>query len=415
MRRTVCGSRRTRIGPDVWLSAALARAHSIPGVRAFLYTGAGGDHGRNRRPGDAVVPYARSSTATRRSSHELQRVPRSSPTDLDGADSEQLFEEAFSGFPRPFGEAAPTGKLSERAPKGKAAMGPRAARPATRSTRPQLRGKCAWSCSTTRRRRRGSPGRVARQAARGRQESAEPAIVVGHADLNAQIAAGGETAAVASRVARAIVAAAGRSAYFYDSPEKNVKLPSLRAGGARNPDLRHWHARLRQFDERRSGWRLHRREWVPAGQGRRGRTRPANATRAGQREADPGRRRTGDGSDRRHAAAPQPSGAVRSTRTPTALGQRCKRRIRRRPDEPLHPISSNSSCVGNECSKGVLPEFSFSSSNTEVGDFVDQNLATGNPRAVLLGSNGKPIPNHESGLFCAYARVPPASPSAPVG
>jgi hypothetical protein len=64
------------------------------------------------------------------------------------------------------------------------------------------------------------------------------------------------------------------------------------------------------------------------------------------------------------------------------------------------PIPAN--CVGNACANANLPEYTFSSSRPDIGDFVERNLASPDPRAVVLGPNDKPIHDSQSGLFCAY-------------
>ncbi len=63
------------------------------------------------------------------------------------------------------------------------------------------------------------------------------------------------------------------------------------------------------------------------------------------------------------------------------------------------PIPSN--CVGNVCANGIFPEYEFSSSRPDIGNFVAPNLATGNSESVLL-ENEQPVPDSKSGLFCAY-------------
>ncbi len=399
-----CADRvRTRIGPDEWLSAALVRAHSIPGVRAFLYTGARVTTGETNGPATQVIPYARELDRYAQvlgTSSNVYAAP--SPTDLDGADSEQLFEQAFSGFPRPFGEATPTGKLSEAGPEGKGCNGTSGCQAgyAIDSTAATGKVRVVVLDDTT----PAGEGQVVwlEQQLAGAQERAEPAIVVGHADLNAQIAAGGETAALASRVARAIVLGQA-SAYFYDSPEKNVKLPSLRAGGRETPAFGTGTLGYVKFESEEaaggfvgaSGFLLAKvdvAERVPGTQ------RAPVSVRLIPDVGELAMEAT-DGTLLRRSQAALFEALARRPRSGNVASDESEEGL----TSPYIRISSNSSCVGNECSKGVLPEFSFSSSNTEVGDFVDQNLATGNPRAVLLGSNGKPIPNHESGLFCAYA------------
>jgi hypothetical protein len=64
------------------------------------------------------------------------------------------------------------------------------------------------------------------------------------------------------------------------------------------------------------------------------------------------------------------------------------------------PIPAN--CLGAACANAILPEYEFSSAREgEIGEFVEPNLASGDPHAVLLGANGNPIEDKRSGLFCA--------------
>lgn len=59
------------------------------------------------------------------------------------------------------------------------------------------------------------------------------------------------------------------------------------------------------------------------------------------------------------------------------------------------------SCLGANCSQFIAPEYTFTSSNPKVGDFVEQDPSSINPRAVLQ-VNGKTVHDSSSGLFCAY-------------
>ncbi len=68
--------------------------------------------------------------------------------------------------------------------------------------------------------------------------------------------------------------------------------------------------------------------------------------------------------------------------------------------DPYIPIPSN--CIGVDCTEALLPQYSFSSSNESIGDFVTPNTASPDPHAVLLGANEQPIHDSSSGLFCAY-------------
>ena len=89
--------------------------------------------------------------------------------------------------------------------------------------------------------------------------------------------------------------------------------------------------------------------------------------------------------------------------------------------DPYIPIPEE--CVGQGCASALFPEYTFSSSDKEVGQFVVHNRsAANNPDAVLQNargeaipdepvgeSNGQPInergegiPREQSGLFCPY-------------
>jgi hypothetical protein len=59
-------------------------------------------------------------------------------------------------------------------------------------------------------------------------------------------------------------------------------------------------------------------------------------------------------------------------------------------------------CLGANCTYEVPTEYTFSSSNPEVGEFVAHDPASKNPRLALLGSNHLPVPDEHSGLFCPY-------------
>jgi hypothetical protein len=397
-----CADRaRTRIGPDVWLSAALARAHSISGVRAFLYTGARVTTGETNGPATQVIPYRR----------ELDRYaevldsspgvyPAPSPTDLDGAGTEQLFEQAFSGFPRPFGTAEPARGLNEAGPPGHGcehssgcgagyAMDSSGAAGTVRvivldDTALVSEGQLGW---------------LAEELV-GARASGEPAIVVGHADLNAQITAGGEAGAVAARVARVLVGD-GASAYFYDSPEKNITLP-LRSGTASIPSFGTGTLGYVRFETEEaaggfigaSGFLLAQVEVAK----RDPKTNRAPVTARLIPNVGELAMEATDGTLLRRSQVALFEALARRPRSGNVASDESEEGL----TSPYIRISSNSSCVGSECANGVLPEFSFSSSDPEVGDFVEQNLVTGNAHAVLLGTDGKPIRDPGSGLFCAY-------------
>jgi len=68
--------------------------------------------------------------------------------------------------------------------------------------------------------------------------------------------------------------------------------------------------------------------------------------------------------------------------------------------EPYEPIPFD--CLGENCGEEVPTEYSFSSSKPDVGGFVEHEPGSANPLQVQLGANGKPVPDSQSGLFCAY-------------
>jgi hypothetical protein len=68
--------------------------------------------------------------------------------------------------------------------------------------------------------------------------------------------------------------------------------------------------------------------------------------------------------------------------------------------DPYVPIPET--CIGSACSQFIAPEYTFTSSDPDIGDFVKQEPSNPNPLAVLQDHNGKPISDSHSGLFCAF-------------
>ena len=68
--------------------------------------------------------------------------------------------------------------------------------------------------------------------------------------------------------------------------------------------------------------------------------------------------------------------------------------------DPYVPIPST--CQGADCGHFIAPSYTFSSSNPDIGNFVEHNPSNLNPLAVLQNSQGKPIPDPTSGIFCAF-------------
>ena len=59
-------------------------------------------------------------------------------------------------------------------------------------------------------------------------------------------------------------------------------------------------------------------------------------------------------------------------------------------------------CQEAGCSTRITPEYTFTSSATDIGNFVEQDPNSSNLRKPLIGSNDKVIADSSSGLFCPY-------------
>jgi hypothetical protein len=383
-----------RIGPDTWLSAALSRAGRTPGVRAFLYTGPRVTTGATVGPATQAVPYARElgRYAQVLASSPIPVFATASPTDLDPG-SECAFAQAFSAFAEPFGHGpAGAGLLPSGRSGEPCTAGSQAAYYAMDSTGSAgtVRvivlddstgvgpGQRAWLA-----------GELA--AARG---GGEPAIVFGDSDLNARIAAGDGAAAEAAQT----IVAGGASAYFYDAPEQNVTR-TLRAGGASIPAFGSGSLGYVNHTAESSGAFLGASGFLLAQVNVAARNRVTNRAPVSARlipnigelalEAQDGTLLRRSQVATFDALARRPRAGNRSQNAPIAPET-----------DPYIPIPAN--CVGTPCASGLFPEYTFSSSRPDIGDFVAPNLASGDPNAVLLGLNDKPIPDPKSGLFCAY-------------
>jgi hypothetical protein len=374
-------------------------------VRAFLYTGARVTTGETSGPATQVIPYRREldryAEVLGSSGPDAYAAP--SPTDLDGAGGEQLFEQAFSGFPRPLGTAEQAPGLGEAGQPGHSCGGASGC-------------QAGYAMDST---GQGGNQRVRvivlddttligetqvswlAEELTGAKASNEPAIVVGHADLNAQIAAGGEAGAAAAAVARVLVGE-GASAYFYDSPEKNITLP-LRSGTRSIPSFGTGTLGYVKFEtEEAAGGFLGASGFLLVQVQVAKRNPTSNVAPVSARlipNVGELAMEATDGTLLRRSQAALFEALARRPRSGNVASDESEEGL----TSPYIRISSSSSCVGSECANAVLPAFAFGSSNHKVGEFVAQNLATGNAHAVLLGSNGKPIPDPESGLFCAYA------------
>ncbi len=404
-----CAARaNARLGPDVWLSSALEQARQIAGVRAFLYTGPRVTTGEGR--GFFAVPYAREfARYAELLSSSLPAFPVASPTDR-GPGSECAFKEAFAGFPEPFGKGAAAAGLQP------AGSGPGLGEPCG-----SYYALESYVLEST-----GSPPEVhhvravrvivlddsggvgeaqlqwlAAQLAEAKSHrdkegnpEPEPAIVLGSADLNAQIAAGDPDAQAVAETLNV----GGASAYFYDAPEQNVEQ-TLRGGS------------IPTFGSGTLGYvtAVHAEEQDFLGQ--MGFLLAEVDTASSAREANnvaPVKARLIPNIGE---LALEAKGGVLLRRSHAALFDALARRPRAggrsqrgtNSNEAAQYIPIPSNCIGSACASAIPVEYEFSSSNPDIGEFVEPNLASPEPQTtVLLGSNEKPIADSKSGLFCAY-------------
>ncbi len=380
-----CADRaNARLGPDVWLSAALARAGQISGVRAFLYTGPRVTSGETSGPPTLAVPFERELAryAQLISQAPLPTYVAMTPTDLAGSAGECTFDAEFEGFP---GILQPAARSEEP-------CSAQAGYYEIDSAGPAGTVRVVVLDDTT------DVGQTQLEWLTGRLAAAEaagvPVIGVGNADLAEQMAAGDPAAAA---VVRALVLH-GASAYFFDSPEENVQRP-LQIGSVSIPSFGSGTLGYVNALAESSGEFLGASGFLLAQADLAARAPHSNRVPVTVRlipnigelamEAK-------DGTLLRRSQAALFSALARRPRA----GNRSPGGAGMQPDtDPYIPIPST--CVGSRCASGIFPEYTFTSSRPEIGQFVEPDLSSADPRAVLL-EHEKPIPDPQSGLFCAY-------------
>lgn len=397
----------TGIGPDVWLRAAVGKAASIPGLRAFLYTGTSvsGNLELSKVSRDAFGEeedaYANRLGA---GAGSLPVYAAPSETDLY-ENSLSTFAAGFSGFARPLGEALPAAGVVEAEdgnrlePEGGnysyafTSTGP-AGNEAVRVivldfARPTLgSGKQCW---------------LAQQMAKAKREG-DPAIVVGNREVGSetalqQLLVTGSSPSCPSGEAGPVAA----SAYLFRA-EANV-VSSVAWGGESIPAFGSGTLGYTKLPE------TLRHEYVPAS----GflllsvKTQSRNAIDAapvtvrlvpsiGSLAID-----ALDGTllRRSHTAlfealARRPVAGLLCSGNNVPPGQ-CSG------VSPDPYVQIPARCFNHaSCSSEILPEYEFRSSRPDVADFVKVDPTSSNPRAVYLDGSGRPVPDPRSGLLCAF-------------
>ncbi len=414
-----CADRaRAGTGPQVWLSSALALAKRI-GVRAFLYTGPGVTRGEVNGPREFPIPYE----------HELAEyeaimagggLPAYSalaPEELDArpeADGDEAdLEQAFAPFPAPLGAGAAAPELAE-APEG--------SRPERTPCAHKVGCEAAYYAIDS----AGPTGTVRliflddsgeveptqlewlRGQLTGAARAGTPAIVLGNADLEQQIHGGSAQAAEVARVLldgghcvrERAASCPSASAYFYDAPEEDVSEP-LDVGEESIPTfgsgtLGYIEANNESFADFHGASGILLAQVEVAARNSTDNRAPVTARLIPDigelaLEAKQGLLLRRSNPAQFAGLARRPRAGTRSIKNQEELAQ-----------DPYIPIPEN--CVGEACAKGLFPEYTFSSSDEEVGQFVAPNLAAiaANPLAVLQGPTGRPVPDPQSDIFCPY-------------
>jgi hypothetical protein len=388
-----CAERaRTQIGPDVWLESALQTAGKVAGVRAFFDLGprlTDGETGNLHI--NVPIPYELEYERYRQLllGSPVPAFPVASPTDLAGDSGECFLEKGFHvpEFPKPLGEGdAPAGFTPERG-SSESCSGQHYYAYDSEGSGTETTVRVIVLDEA------GGVGVAQLTWLKEELESAkgkEPAIVLGYANLNAGIAANEPSAIAVAKVLDEDDA----SAYFFDSPERNVelKLPGeVPAFGTGTLGYLNAQSAARQEFTGYPGFLIAEVQ-TAMGEEKAGRwpVRAQLIPNVGQL----GLEAKGGVLLRRSEVA---SFAALARRP--AAGCVSESAVRRCESTPYIPIPEN--CVGAACATGLEPEYTFSSSNKEIGEFVKPNLASAEQNAILL-ENEKPIPDPKSGLFCAY-------------
>jgi photosystem II stability/assembly factor-like uncharacterized protein len=387
-----CADRaEAKLGPDMWLSHAMEVAGGIsPRPRAFLYTGPRVTSGRVAGPATVPVPHQRELEryAELIAQGSIPAFAAASPTDLDLAHSEDTFEETFKqAFDYPFANALCETEGCQSAYYAEETGGsgvPVRVIVLDDSEHGEIgSGQLEWL----------------EEELKGATVRSEPAIVIGNADLAAQIAAGGAGGEAAQRVVNALVNGYA-SAYFFDSPEQNVRRTlhsgssSIEAFGSGTLGYVKSTSQEESDFIGASGFLL-----VEVG--------ALNAKRVAEVKVklipDIGELalEAEEGTLLRRSQAALFSALARRPRS----GDNAAKGSTTALTDPYIPIPAN--CVGTACAEGLFPEYEFSSSNPKVGNFVKPNLALEpNGHEPEYAANGKPIQEPESGskssLFCAF-------------
>jgi hypothetical protein len=380
-----CADRvNTKIGPSVWLREAIAEAHGIAGVEQFLYTGpyvTAGIH--SGTVVTRVIEYGREFAGYAQTLGGLDgpgfaAYPAPSPTD-EQEGSKCLFRSVFS---EPYHLGSPCTQPAYYA-FSTGGTGGRVRVVVLDDSGSVDAIQIEWLAAA-----------LAEAKALG-----QPAIVLGDGDLTAQIAAGD---AGASAIAGTL-AAGGASAYFYYAPEKNIEglVPNTTVPAYGTGTLGYVNAGNAELEGfiGASGFLVAEVDVKSREPSNKAPVHVRLIPAIGQLALE-----AKDGTLLRRSQAALFAGLARRA----LAGGVAQGASRESLDAKYVPIPSE--CVGAACAHGVFPEYQFTSSNKEVGEFVKRNTALADPHAVLLNASGEPESSEgeasNAGLFCAFNSGP---------
>lgn len=391
------------IGPDAWLSGAISRADQIAGLRAFLYTGTrlAANDSRPMFGADAFNRELSRYASLLTGNGTLPTFTTASPSDVPAGGTTAAFSEAMgdlapagsapSGTPAPpAGTAAYA--LDSNGPDGTVRLIVLDYSQSQLSPKDTNEAPCPsdWSAPAN------QLQWLCAQLYYARQDGV-PAIVMGSANISEPSAT--NYARDGQNVSQVLLEQ-GASAYLFDSPEENVSetigtgsdaIPAYGSGtlGYVAPGLNDPEDFLGA-----SGFLL-----VSVNAAERNTSTGVAPVTA---ELIPSVGQLGlnaiDGTLLRRSQVALFEGLARRPvggegRVINSSGDT----VEEAPD-PYTAIPQT--CVGSNCARFIQISSNFTSSNPEIGDFVEQNPNSITPEVLQV--HGKPVPDSASGLFCAY-------------
>jgi hypothetical protein len=369
-----------QLGPDAWLSGAISRAGQIAGLRAFLYTGSrvGPSGAYTTNPGSFERELARYASVLGGGS--LPVYTTISPSDIQSGGSVAPFTEALGAFMPGSGPEKAYYAFSSPGASGGAVrviVLDYSAGALGGNQEAWLRTELANAMTAS---------------------EPEPAIVLGSANISEP---GASNYATDAATVDQTLLEGGASAYLFDSPEENV-VQSIGSGTEAihaygSGTLGYVHPNLNDPDDflGASGFLV---VSVDTEQ-RSAQTGRAPVTASLIPSIEQLGLEANDGTLLRRSQVALFSGLARRPRGGVATLKNGGNNITQEAPDPYTPIPE--SCLGTNCSQFIAPAYTFTSSDPEVGQFVEQNPTSTNPRAVRQ-VDGKPVTDPDSGLLCAF-------------